>query len=257
MKLQLIRNATLLLDYGGHHILIDPYFAPKGSRPSYVGKGENVNPMVELPLTPEQILEGVELVMVSHLHSDHFDPVAHERVPKHLPLFCQPGNETFIREKGFEDVVVVDDDIAWKGIHINRTDGHHGTGEVETMMGKVSGFVFKAQGEPTLYWAGDTILCDEVHAAVAQYQPDIIVTHSCGATWADSADQRSLIVMDDAQTVAVCELAPEAVVIATHMEVLDHSTISRAVLRARAENAAVDAGRLRIPADGETITFDA
>jgi L-ascorbate metabolism protein UlaG (beta-lactamase superfamily) len=253
MKLQLIRNATLLLDYAGHHILIDPFFAPKQSRPSYVGKGDNINPMTDLPLTPEQILEGVELVIVSHLHSDHFDPVAHERVPKQWPLLCQPGNETFIREKGFQNVRVVDDDITWKGIHITRTNGHHGTGEVETMMGTVSGFVFQAAGEPTLYWAGDTILCDEVRTAVAQFHPDVIVTHSCGATWADSAGQRSLIVMDDAQTIATCQYASEAVVIATHMEVLDHSTISRVALRAAAESAGVGAEWLRIPSDGDSI----
>jgi L-ascorbate metabolism protein UlaG (beta-lactamase superfamily) len=253
MKLQLIRNATLLLDYAGHHLLIDPYFAPIQSRPSYTGKGDNINPIVELPLTPEQTLEGVELVIVSHLHSDHFDPVAHERVPKHLPLLCQPGNETFIREKGFQNVRVVDDDMSWKGIHIIRTNGHHGTGEVETMMGTVSGFVFQAKREPTLYWAGDTIMCAEVRTAIAQFHPDVVVTHSCGATWADSAGQRSLIVMDDAQTIETCRYASEALVIAAHMEALDHSTISRAALRAAAEAAGVSEEWLRIPADGDLI----
>lgn len=253
MKLQLIRNATLLLDYGGHHILIDPFFAPKGSRPSYVGQGDNVNPTAELPLPIEQILESVELVIVSHLHSDHFDPVAHERVPKKLPLFCQPGNEVFIREKGFVDITVVEDDLAWNNIRITRTDGHHGTGEVEGIMGKVSGFVFRAPGEPTLYWAGDTVLCDEVRIAIAEYDPHVVVTHSCGATWADSTGQRSLIVMDDAQTIKTCKFAAEAVVIATHMEALDHSTITRVALRAAAERANVSAEWLRIPADGESV----
>lgn len=253
MKLQLIRNATLLVDYGGHHLLIDPYFAPKQSRPSYMGKGDRANPTAELPLTPEQILEGVELVIVSHLHSDHFDPVAQEHLPKHLPLLCQPGNETTIREKGFLDVSVVEDYLNWKGIHITRTDGHHGTGEVETMMGKVSGFVFQAKGEPTLYWAGDTILCDEVRTAMARFHPDVVVIHSCGATWADSNGVRSLIVMDDAQTVAACKYAAEAVVIAAHMEALDHSTVSRAALREAADRAGVDGEWLRIPADGEQI----
>lgn len=102
MRLQLIRSATLLLDYAGQHILIDPFFAPKHSRPSYTGRSPN--PLVELPLPPEQILDGVELVIVSHLHSDHFDPVAHQLVPKTLPLLCQPGNEETIRDKGFLDV---------------------------------------------------------------------------------------------------------------------------------------------------------
>ena len=33
-------------------------------------------------------------------------------------------------------------------------------------MGKVSGFVLKYIGQPTLYIAGDTIWCDEVENAI-------------------------------------------------------------------------------------------
>lgn len=251
MRLQLIRNATLRLNFGGRRILIDPYFAPLHSRPSFTGKSPN--PTVDLPMPPEQILDGIELVVVSHLHSDHFDPVAQELVPKALPLFCQPGDETTIREKGFQHVTPIVDKQNWHGINISRTDGHHGTGEVETMMGKVSGFVFQASGEPTLYWAGDTILCDEVRDALVKFQPDVIVTHSCGAMWPDSSGQRQLIVMDAVQTIEVCRLVPTAVVMATHMEALDHATISRADLRAQRQRDEVDTQQLRIPNDGETI----
>jgi L-ascorbate metabolism protein UlaG (beta-lactamase superfamily) len=253
MKLQLIRNATLLLDYANHHILIDPYFAAKQSWPSYVGQGDAVNPMVELPLSPERILEGVELVIVSHLHSDHFDPAAQELLPKTLPLRCQPGNDEHIRSKGFLDVTVVEDTLDWQGIRVTRTEGHHGSGEVEGIMGMVSGFVFQAAGEPTIYWAGDTILCDEIRAAITRYQPDVIVTHSCGATWPDSANQRQLIVMDAQQTIDVCALAPSSTVVAVHMDTLDHATVSRSQLRAAAQQAHLDESRLRIPLDGESI----
>jgi L-ascorbate metabolism protein UlaG (beta-lactamase superfamily) len=71
MKLQLIRNATLKLSYAGRSILIDPYFAPRHSLPSYTGK--SANPLTDLPFSVEEVLQGVELVIVSHLHSDHFD----------------------------------------------------------------------------------------------------------------------------------------------------------------------------------------
>jgi L-ascorbate metabolism protein UlaG (beta-lactamase superfamily) len=253
MKLQLIRNATLLLDYANHHILIDPYFAAKQSRPSYIGQGDAVNPLVDLLMPPERILDGVELVMVSHLHSDHFDSAAQELIPKTLPLLCQPGNDDHIRSKGFLDVTVVEDAFDWQGIRITRTEGHHGSGEVEGLMGTVSGFVFQADGEPTLYWAGDTILCDAVRAAIKRYQPDVIVTHSCGATWPDSANQRQLIVMDAQQTIDVCALAPNSLVIAVHMDTLDHSTVSRSQLRTAAQQAKLDESRLRIPLDGESI----
>ena len=103
MKLRLLRSATLKLEIRGRIVLIDPFFAPKGSRPSFTGRAPN--PLVELPASPEEILDGVELVVVSHLHADHFDPVAQSLVPKHLPLICQPGDEDKIRSYGFSDVM--------------------------------------------------------------------------------------------------------------------------------------------------------
>jgi len=47
-----------------------------------------------------------------------------------------------------------------------------------------------------------------------------------------------------------------SIVIATHMEALDHATISRAELRAAAVAAGIPATRLLIPADGEVLSFD-
>ncbi|MHC2572396.1 hypothetical protein [Rhizobium leguminosarum] len=58
MKLQLIRNATLKLDYAGRTVLIDPYFAPKHSQPSFAGRSPN--PLVELPVSIDRILDGVD-----------------------------------------------------------------------------------------------------------------------------------------------------------------------------------------------------
>lgn len=247
MNLQLIRSATLRLNYGGKTILIDPDFGSKESRNSLAGKAKN--PMVDLPMPIEQILEGVELVIVSHLHQDHFDTVAYERVPKHLPLICQPENEAFIREKGFIHLMPIHDSLDWEGIHVTRTDGHHGLGEVENIMGTVSGFVFQAPNEPSVYWAGDTVLCEEVRQTIEKYQPDFVVSHSCGAAWPVN-DERVLIVMDDKQTIELAQLAPKSRVIATHMEAFDHATISRADLRLAAEKAGV---KLLIPNDGESL----
>jgi L-ascorbate metabolism protein UlaG (beta-lactamase superfamily) len=227
-----------------------PYFTIFEERStSYTGKSPN--PLVDLPLSTDVILDGIEAVIVSHLHSDHFDSVAQALVPKHLPLYCQPVNEATIRSKDFENVTPVNTSVTRAGVQITRTGGHHGFGEVGQLMGEVSGFVFKAEGEPTIYWAGDTVLCAEVEAAIAQFQPEIIITHSCGATWPDSAGVRQLIVMDAAQTVAVCHLALAATVIATHMEAPDHATVSRADLRAYAQQGGITSTQLAIPADGE------
>ncbi len=252
MKVQLIRNATLRLHYAGHVILIDPDLAPAFSRRSFTGRSPN--PMVELPIPIDQILQDVELVVVSHLHQDHFDTVAYEVVPKHLPLVCQPGDEEFIRSKGFQDVTPLESSYAWQGIHCTRIGGHHGTGEVETIMKNVMGMIIQAAGEPTIYWAGDTILCDEVRQAIAEYAPDVIITHSCGAMWPDSAGERWLIVMDADQTIETCRIAPpQTTIIATHMEALDHATTTRGDLRNAATSAGISPNELLIPADGESL----
>jgi L-ascorbate metabolism protein UlaG (beta-lactamase superfamily) len=231
-------------------LLIDPYLAEKHTLPSFTG--QSPNPTVALPCSPEEVIAGAELVLVSHLHTDHFDGAAQTLLPKTLPLFCQPGQEEKIREKGFTDVTPLEDTSTWKGISITRTPGNHGSGEVLRLMGPVMGFVLRAQGEPTIYWAGDTIWYEPVQQVIQAVQPDIIVTHSCGAVW---SAEKTLIVMDDTQTVAVCAAAPQATVIAVHMEALDHSTITREQLRAHAEACRVRPRQLLIPADGETLKF--
>lgn len=69
MKLR-VRNATLRLAFADRTILIDPFFAPKGTWPVLAGRARNL--LVDLPSSTEEILNGVELVIVSHLHANHF-----------------------------------------------------------------------------------------------------------------------------------------------------------------------------------------
>ncbi|UIK04268.1 MBL fold metallo-hydrolase [Neorhizobium galegae] len=250
MKLQLIRNATLKLSYAGRSILIDPYFAPRHSLPSYTGK--SANPLTDLPLSVEEVLQGVELVIVSHLHTDHFDSVAKQRVPKHLPLICQPGDEATIAAEGFTDVEPLEGELVWQGITITRREGSHGLGPVREKMGSVMGLTLAAPGEPLIYWAGDTVLYPPVLETVERVVPDVIVSHSCGALW-----DGDLIVMDAAETIELCRSAPEATVVAAHMEALDHATVSRAHLREAAGSAGIGPSRLLIPADGDVIDLPA
>jgi L-ascorbate metabolism protein UlaG (beta-lactamase superfamily) len=185
------------------------------------------------------------------LHSDHFDPAAQELLPKDTPILCQPGDEDRIVAKGFLQVTPVVESLAWQGMMITRTPGQHGSGDVLAEMGQVSGFIFQAEDEPTVYWAGDTIWYEGVADTIARTRPQIIITHSCGATWGE----RVLIVMDAAQTVAVCRAAPNSTVIATHMDSLDHATISRGALRRYADANDIGPGQLLIPGDGETLVF--
>src|SRR5262249_19750378 len=102
MRLRLLRNATQRLRYAGRELLLAPFFAPRHSRPSFAGRSPN--PLVDLHCPPEEIMVGAELLVVSPLHSDHFDPEAQRLLPKALPVLCQPGDETTIRGHGFAEV---------------------------------------------------------------------------------------------------------------------------------------------------------
>jgi L-ascorbate metabolism protein UlaG (beta-lactamase superfamily) len=249
MNLQLIRSATLRLEYGGQHLLIDPYLAAKFSRPSFTGRSPN--PMVDLPFSPQEVISNNDAVIVSHLHSDHFDPAAQELLPKETPILCQPMDEAPITAMGFRHVTPIEDRLVWRGITITRTPCQHGSGEVLDDMGTASGFIFQAKNEPTVYWVGDTIYYDAVAEVIDRVHPRVIITHSCGAVWGDHV----LIVMDAAQTVAVCNSAPKSIVVATHMEALDHATVTRAELREYATDHGITPAQLLIPADGETLEF--
>ena len=249
MKLQLIRSATMKIEYAGKTVLTDPMLAGKYAYETFIGRSPN--PLEDLPVTVEEVLSGVELCIVSHLHIDHFDPKAQEVMPKDLLIFCQPGDEPMIESVGFTNVKVLESTANWEGIEIRRTPGQHGVGVWVQSMGKVSGFIFKASNEPTVYWAGDTVWYEEVRNIISDHKPDIIITHSSGARLGNSEP----IIMDGFQTVDVCKFAPEAKVIAIHMESLDHFKISRADLRSLADREGINPENLLIPADGEQMEF--
>ncbi|MGM0539771.1 MAG: MBL fold metallo-hydrolase [Thermodesulfobacteriota bacterium] len=249
MQLQLIRNATMKVRYADRMLLTDPMLAAKGTLGSFAGAAKN--PTVELPLHSRQILQDLDGVVISHDHPDHYDKEAASLLPRDLTMFCQPGDEDRLAGDGFADVRPVGHFQEWEGMTITRAEGRHGTGRMQQMMGDVSGFVFQAGGEPTVYWAGDTVWCELVQQTIREFSPDIIVTHSCGAAF----PEQEPIVMDCRQTLAVAEAAPQAVVVAVHMEALDHCWVTRNMLRRKADQGSIGRSRLLIPEDGEILAF--
>ena len=237
------------ISYAGKLILTDPFLAEKHSLGSFINR--SLNPMVDLPYDPNEVISGVEMCIISHLHIDHFDPLAHQLLPKDIPIFCQPGDDTMIKSVGFTDVTRIESSVTWEGIEIARTPGQHGTGLWIEQMGEVSGFLLRAENEPTVYWAGDTVLYDPVREVIEENKPDIIITHSGGARFGN-ADP---IIMDEDQTISVCKSAPFAKVVAVHLETLDHVRVTRPGLKATAEYNGIDSDQLLIPDDGQEYEF--
>jgi len=250
MKLQLIRHATLLLEYGGLRILVDPMLSDQGANPPIPGTpNERRNPTVGLPLPADAFTES-DLVLVTHLHKDHWDDAAAALLPKTMPILCQPGDEGTFNDAGFAAARPVGMSTEFRNVEVSLTGGRHGTGEIGKAMGRVSGFVLQAKGEPTLYLAGDTIYCEEVEQALDGFKPEVVVVNAGGARFL-AGDP---ITMTPEDVLSVCRKAPDATVVAVHMEAINHCVVTREHLRS-ALAATPYADRVLIPEDGEQVNY--
>ncbi|HEX8105121.1 MAG TPA: MBL fold metallo-hydrolase [Solirubrobacteraceae bacterium] len=247
-SLQLIRNATLLLEIGGVRFLLEPSLDPAGVRPPVADTPrQRPNPLVELPLDAEALVASADAVVVTHLHTDHVDETGTALVARAAtPVFAQPGDGPALRERGLPDVTEVDPAAEHRGVTITRTGGCHGHGAMAEQLGPVSGFVFRAPGEPVVYVAGDTVWCDHVAAALEEHRPDVVVVNAGGARFHEGG----LIVMGADDVLSTAAAAPEAHVVAVHMEAINHCLLERDELRA-----AVAGHRVTVPEDGDVLAL--
>jgi L-ascorbate metabolism protein UlaG (beta-lactamase superfamily) len=243
MRLRLIRNATLLVRLAERTVLIDPMLDPAGARPPVENTPNPVrNPLVELPEPAEVVVGGLAGLLVTHLHRDHLDDTGIELSPKDVPLFCAPDDADTLRAHGFADVRSVDAALDWDGVRITRTAGVHGE------LGPSGGFVLAADGEPTLYVAGDTIWCEEVRAAIDEHVPDVIVVNASGACFVGGEP----LVMTTDDVVAVARYAPGARVVAVHLEAVNHCVQTRADLHQRLHEEGLT-DQVTVPEDGAEV----
>ena len=235
MRITLVRNATLLLELAGRRILVDPMLDPAGARPPIEQTANPVrNPTVELPFAAEEVVAGLDAVLVTHCHKDHFDDTAERLLPRDVPVFCQPEDAERLGAAGLE-VRPVGEHVDWDGLTIHRTPAQHGFGAVAEALAPVSGFVLD-----DLYLAGDTVWYEGVEETIERHRPRVAVVNAGGAEFLEGG----LIVMgiDDVREVA----ARVPTVVAVHMEALNHCHLTRAALRAALPD-------VRVPGDGETL----
>ncbi|OCT11260.1 hypothetical protein A8709_06180 [Paenibacillus pectinilyticus] len=248
MKLQLLRHATLWLEYAGIQFLIDPMFSEEGVNPPIVNTANSRrNPLVSLPFPLDELREP-DAIIVTHLHGDHWDAAAAEKLSKSTPILCQPGDEGTFTAAGFSSVTAVQETLTLQGVTLVRTGGQHGTGEIGKLMGQVSGFVFQAATEPTLYIAGDTIWCEDVQQALEAHQPDWTVVNAGGAQFV----MGDPITMNANDVVSLCRYAPFSKVVAVHMDAINHCHVTREDLRNRVTAEGLEE-QVAIPEDGEWV----
>jgi L-ascorbate metabolism protein UlaG (beta-lactamase superfamily) len=252
VRIRFIRHATFVFEVGGLEIMVDPMLAPAGAaEPVANTPNQRRNPLVDLPVNDEEtrtLLDEIDAVLVTHTHNDHWDGRAQDLIPKQTPILCQPEDREKIEGAGFQQVISVHDELEWRGVRLTKTGGRHGTGEIGRRMAPVSGFVVREEDSPVLYVAGDTIWCPEVEEALGLHSPDVVVVNAGAARFLEGDP----ITMTAEDVVRVCRALPDARVVAVHMEAINHCLLTRGELEDELRKESL-AGRVKIPADGETF----
>lgn len=253
MNIHQIRNATIVVEYAGKKFLIDPMLAEKGTYPPFPNapRQDQKNPLVSLPSSIDNIIQNIDAVIVTHLHYDHWDETAKEALPKEIKLFAQNEEDaTEIRNACFQNVEVLQEDTILDGIKLTKTKGEHGRGEILKIAGQVCGVVFKHPSEKTLYVAGDTIWYEEVQEVIDTHKPEIIVINAGDNQFYEGGS----LVMGKDDFYEVYKVAPNAKIIAVHMEAVNHWALSREELKSFINEKGMSSNVL-VPDDGESYSF--
>jgi L-ascorbate metabolism protein UlaG (beta-lactamase superfamily) len=225
----------------------------KGTYPPFPNSPRQVqnNPLVSLPTSIDNIIQNIDAVIVTHLHLDHWDDAAKELLPKNIKLFSQNEEDAAeIRNAGFQNVEVLRENAVFEGIQLIKTKGEHGRGEILNLAGLVSGVLFKHPTEKTLYVAGDTVWYEAVQEVIGTHKPEIIVVNAGDNQFFEGGS----LVMGKDDVYEVYNAAPNAKIIAIHMEVVNHWALSREELKSFINEKGISSNVL-VPEDGESNSF--
>ncbi|MBQ7498462.1 MAG: MBL fold metallo-hydrolase [Selenomonas sp.] len=263
MKLTQIRNATNRLEYAGKTFLIDPWLSPKHvlsfvdvpGRPFHVPDPVQENipmPFYDLPMSMEEILQGVDYYLVTHIHPDHIDisPDGAVGAPldKNVPLICQSEADAEVfRASGFREVIVLSaEGMNFGGARLSYVPARHGT---VVPCGEAMGVMFEAAGEKTFYLAGDTVWYPGVQENIRRFNPEIIALNCAAAELVE----HGRLIMNDEDVWSVSLEVPQARLYLTHLDNVAHATITRSKLSSLLTLRHVE--NYDMPADGESIVY--
>ena len=242
MKFIQIRHGSCIIELDNIRFLIDPIIYKKHTLPSIKGGIEKKNPLVDIPVE-ESILKKIDFIILTHLHSDHFDSEILEYYGNNVGIICSKEYNKKLSKMGFTKIIPVDTQIEINNFEIVKTKGKHGTGIVGKMMGKSYGFILKTGDNRIVYITGDTILCKLVEKVIERYKPQYIIGFAGSAMY-----KNVRITLDDNDIKRILEKVPDVKFIVNHMDAWNHCFLTKEKLRNTILNS-----NLYIPNDGEEI----
>lgn len=178
---QFIGTATVLIRFQGLTILTDPNFLRKGDQ-VHLGYGVSsrrlTNPAIDLANLPP-----IDLVVLSHMHDDHFDKLVQEKLPRNTPIVTNKEASESLKRIGFTNTFALSRwdrlDVQKGGTRLRVTSlpGRHGGPGVTAVLPSVMGAMLDFGADPAapdyrIYVSGDTMVYDEL-ADIPQRFPGI------------------------------------------------------------------------------------
>ncbi len=175
-----IGTATVLIRYRGFTILTDPNFLHRGDT-VHLGYGLRSQRRTEPAIGFEE-LPDVDLVLLSHMHEDHFDRLVEKRLDRRMPIVSTPHSTLVLKRKGFLSTHALS---TWDRFEVRKgasrmtitaMPAKHGPSVVSSLLPPVMGSMLELdRGDGTtfrLYVSGDTMIHEQLREVPKRY-PDI------------------------------------------------------------------------------------
>jgi L-ascorbate 6-phosphate lactonase len=172
------QTSFLVKSAGGTLVAIDPYLS-NASKADGERYGLDTNRRFPPPITPEQLV-GVDLIALTHSHTDHMDPEtlgAYRAAGGEGPYLAPPETWERLQEKvGVPERQII---MTWPNkTHVVGDLVLRATFALALMSDDMThvGYLISARGGPTFYFTGDTGYEELVALGVRDHHPDVMFT---------------------------------------------------------------------------------
>jgi L-ascorbate metabolism protein UlaG (beta-lactamase superfamily) len=254
-----VGNATVIIRYAGFTILTDPNFLHKGDH-VHLGYGLQTtrltNPAIELEQLPP-----IDLILLSHMHEDHFDQLVQKKLNHSIPVVTTVQAAQDLKKIGFKTTYGLN---KWERVRVRKEaatleitamPGKHGPGLMNEILPEMNGNMLEffrpdAARPYRLYISGDTLINDELKEIPKQYPNiDLALLHLGGTRVLGI-----MVTMDAKQGLRALQIIAPQMAIPIHFNDYDRfksplSDFKKAVRAAGLED------KIRYLKSGEIYTF--
>ena len=164
MQITWLGHSTFLIEAGGKRLITDPWLT---------------NPNAPAAFQKADSLGRLDLILVSHGHSDHIGDVIAVARATGAPVSCLFELGQWLDQKGVQNIrdmgIGGTQDIG--GISLTMTAAVHTGSYMENgsivYLGGAAGYIVRMPGAPVFYFAGDTALFGDMKMLRDLYKPEI------------------------------------------------------------------------------------